>query len=198
MSEDAAFEKLIQRVRARDEAAATELVLQYTPEIRRIARIRLNDARLKQLVESSDICQSVLANFFFRVASGQFDLQTPEQLLKLLATMTCNRVIDQARRERAMRRNEPRRVADSSAALETTADSGSNPSVVVANAELIQVVRQHLTPEELYVTDQRGLGREWADLAGELGGTAESLRKKLGRAMDRVARKLGLDEVHDD
>ena len=52
-----------------------------------------------------DICQSILANFFVRASAGEFDIETPEQLQKLLATMIRNKVTDHARRETAERRN---------------------------------------------------------------------------------------------
>src|SRR5207253_5181912 len=78
------FRDLIRRVRAGDEAAAAELVQHYEPYIRRAVRVRLVDPRLKRLVDSVDVCQSVLASFFVRAALGQYDLETPEQLLKLL------------------------------------------------------------------------------------------------------------------
>ena len=42
---------------------------------------RLADARLGNLLDSMDICQSVLTSFFVRAAAGQYDLETPEQLL---------------------------------------------------------------------------------------------------------------------
>ena len=84
------FEGLIARVRAGDEQAAAELVRRYEPAIRRAARVRLVDTRLNRLLDSMDICQSVMASFFVRTALGQFELETPDQLLKLLATMTRN------------------------------------------------------------------------------------------------------------
>ena len=48
------------------------------------ARLRLTDPRLRRQYDSLDICQSVLASFFVRAAAGQYDLDRPEQLLKLL------------------------------------------------------------------------------------------------------------------
>ena len=56
-------------------------------------RVRLVDTRLNRLLDSMDICQSVLASFFVRAALGQYELETPEQLLKLLATMTRNKLL---------------------------------------------------------------------------------------------------------
>ncbi len=37
-------------------------------------------------------------------------------------------------------------------------------------------------------------GLEWTAIAERLGGTAEALRKKLARAVDRVAHQLHLDD----
>src|SRR5262245_17131627 len=84
VAEFASFAELISRVRAGNHEAAAELVRRYEPAIRRVARYRLQDARLNGSLESMDICQSVMASFFVRAASGQFDLEQPEQLQKLL------------------------------------------------------------------------------------------------------------------
>jgi len=122
MADDPTFRDLILRVRSGDEQAAADLVRRYEPTIRRTVRVRLRNLRLRRVLDSMDVCQSVLLNFFVRVAAGQFELDTPNQLLKLLATMARHKV----------------------------------------------------------------------------GGRPEALRKKLSRAVDRVARQLGLEEVGDD
>src|SRR4051812_55008 len=51
-SEDGAFRDLIRRVRAGDEAAAREVVRIYEPAIRREARVRLVDTRLRRMFDS--------------------------------------------------------------------------------------------------------------------------------------------------
>ena len=40
--------------------------------------------------------------------------------------------------------------------------------------------------------DLRGEGLGWADVAARLGGTAQARRMQLARAVDRLARELGL------
>ena len=90
------FVDLIQRVRAGDEQASTELVRRYEPAIRVAVRARLTDPKLRRLLDSMDVCQSVLGNFFARAATGQFELDRPDQLVALLATMARNRVINHA------------------------------------------------------------------------------------------------------
>ena len=52
-----------------------------------------------------------------------------------------------------------------------------------------------LSPEERRILELRNEGSDWASIASELGGSAESLRRKLSRALDRVAEQLGLDDV---
>ena len=44
----------------------------------------------------------------------------------------------------------------------------------------------------------KSLGREWPEIATELGGNADALRKKFTRAINRVTRELGLDEPGDE
>jgi RNA polymerase sigma-70 factor (ECF subfamily) len=194
MSQDSPFTTLIRRVRAGEADAAAELVRQYEPQIRRMVRLRLTDPRLNRVLDSMDICQSVMANFFVRAAAGQFDLEEPGQLLKLLASMARNKLLNQAEKYQAQRRDQRRVQADGGAALDAVADRAASPSQIVAGAELLQQVRLHLTDDERYLAEQRALGQDWNALAVELGSSPEALRKKLARAVDRVMRRLGLDE----
>src|SRR5262249_24167523 len=105
MAEGNTFQDLIARVRAGDEAAARELVRTYDPPIRRTVRIRLSDPRLRRVLDSTDICQSVFGSFFARAALGQYDLDDPAQLLRLLVNMSRKKLIDHERHERAARRD---------------------------------------------------------------------------------------------
>src|SRR5262249_30858706 len=164
MGEDPGFTDLIRRVRGGEEAAAAELVRTYEPEIRRAVRIRLTNPRLGRVLDSMDICQSVLANFFVRVAAGQFDLEQPEQLLKLLVTMARNKLRDQSRKMHADRRDLGRLEIATPRALETVADAHATPSRIVAGQELLRKLRDRLSEDERYLADQRARGREWADL----------------------------------
>src|SRR5439155_23209521 len=133
---DESFRELIGRVRAGDQAAATDLVRMYEPEVRRAVRIRLTDARLRRVFDSMDVCQSVMANFFTRATDGQFELERPEQLLRLLVTMARNRLTDHARRQRTDRRDN-QRLAATSEGLANVPAAGATPSRIVAERELV-------------------------------------------------------------
>jgi RNA polymerase sigma-70 factor (ECF subfamily) len=195
MFDPSAFTALMTRVRAGDEQAATELVRQYEPLIRREVRLRLEDRRLGRLFDSMDVCQSVLASFFLRTAAGQYDLERPEQLIKLLVSMTRNKLASAARRQHRQRRDNRRVVSGKAEALDAVASAGPSPSSLVAGQELLARLRQSLTEEEQQIADLRGQGLAWAEVAARLGGTAQARRMQLVRAVERIARELGLDEA---
>ncbi len=192
MTEDASFRDLVRRVRARDEQAAAELVRRYEPALRVAIRARLTDARLRRLLDSVDICQSVLANFFVRAASGQFELERSEQLLKLLVTMARNHLINRAVEQRAARRDQ-RRLQPGDPDEMGLAASGPSPSEAVANQELLQAFRARLTEEERRIADARAAGRGWGEIAAEAGETADALQVRFARAVNQAARAVGLE-----
>jgi RNA polymerase sigma factor (sigma-70 family) len=195
------FRALIARVRAGDEQAAAELVRRYEPAIRRAARVRLVDTRLNRLLDSMDICQSVMASFFVRAALGQYELETPDQLLRLLATMTRNKLAGQVKGHGAARRDFRRVTADEGdrdtqegAGAEWIAGQDPTPSRDLAARELLDEAMRRLSPEERRILDCREQGGQWTEIAAELGSSPEAIRKRLARAVDRVAHELGLDE----
>jgi RNA polymerase sigma-70 factor (ECF subfamily) len=193
-SEDAAFRDLIGRVRAGDEAAATQLVGEYEPVIRRVVRIQLRDGRMRRVLDSMDICQSVLRSFFVRAALGQYALRTPQELLKLLSTIARYKLADQVKQHQRECRD-VRRIENGSPDERAIAAVQSSPSEQVANQELLDEFRKRLSDDERHLAEQRALGRGWAEIAAAAGGSPEGLRKKLGRAVDRIGRELGLEDL---
>src|SRR5262249_27374419 len=147
MSGDASFHDFMARVRAGDDAAAAELVRRYEPYIKREVKVRLVNARLRRGLDSMDVCQSALASFFVRAALGQFDLDQPAQLIRLLTTMVRNKLADQAKRERRQKRD-CRRVEEGSADERDLPGAEPTPSRQVAAKELLEEVRKRLTHEE--------------------------------------------------
>jgi RNA polymerase sigma-70 factor (ECF subfamily) len=192
MSEPSTFAELIGRVRAGDDQAATDLVRQYEPLIRREVRLQLEDQRLRRVFDSMDVCQSVLASFFVRAAVGQYDLQDPKQLLRLLVTMTRNKVAAAARHQHRQRRDNRRVAGDED--LAGVADADTTPSEQVAVREVLERFRAGLSDEEKQLADLRAAGVAWEEIAGQLGGTAQARRMQLARAVERIARALGLDD----
>jgi RNA polymerase sigma-70 factor (ECF subfamily) len=193
MADELPFRTLIERVRRGDQEAAAELVRRYEPDVRRMVRLRLTDAHLRRVLDSSDICQSVMANFFVRVAAGQFDLDSPEQLVRLLTTMARNRLLNHAEREKAGRRD-GRRLRAGDAALEAVADRRATPSQVAAGKDLLRRACALLSDEERRLAQLRADGQGWAEIARQFRGSPEALRKRLARALERVREQLDADD----
>jgi RNA polymerase sigma-70 factor (ECF subfamily) len=192
---ESTFDEFFRRVRAGDEDAATELVQRYEPALRLEIRLRLMDRKLRQLLDPADLCQSVLKSFFIRATTGQFELDSPEKLLALLRTMARNKVAHQARRNQAQKRDARRLV---SLGAEDVAGADPSPSRLAIGRELLEAFQSRLSAEERRMAELRSAGREWAEIAAELGGTPQARRKQLARAVGRVAQELGLEGSSDD
>jgi DNA-directed RNA polymerase specialized sigma24 family protein len=154
-------------------------------------RVRLHGGRMTALFDSMDVCQSVLGSFFLRAAAGQYALDTPTNLLKLLTAMARNKLAFQIRRQRAQKRDVGRDVPAERAAEVAAADP--TPSRRAADRDLLAELGRRLTPDERRLVELRNQGHDWNDIAGQLAGNPEALRKKHARALDRVARELGLE-----
>jgi RNA polymerase sigma factor (sigma-70 family) len=195
---DTNFSEFIRRIRSGDQQAAQDLVERYEPVIRREVRMRLRDPRLASQVEWSDISQSVMASFFVRAATGQYDLDQPEQLLRLLVAMTRHKLSNQRRRHRADRRDYRRLEACGPEFLSTRSEEVPSPSRIIAGRELLEEFRRRLSDQERHLADLRGQGYEWAEIAAQLGGTPEARRKQLTRALDRIEQSLEESAGGDD
>jgi RNA polymerase sigma-70 factor (ECF subfamily) len=192
MPPDPSFDELIRRVGSGDEEAAARLVRDFEPVVRRVLRARLRGDRARSEFDSMDVCQSVLAIFFVRAAAGEYDLKGPDDLIKLLVTMTRNKMAEKMRRQHRLRRDSRRTVGGVEELNLAGADP--TPSNVVAGRELLEEARQRLSEEERQIVELRSQGRSWEEVAAALGGTAGARRNQLARALDRVAQELRLNE----
>jgi RNA polymerase sigma-70 factor (ECF subfamily) len=192
MDPSVSFADWIGRVRAGDAEAAAELVRQYERAIRVAVRLRLTDPRLRRQFDSMDVCQSVLASFFVRAAAGQFDLENPAQLVGLLVQMARNKLLMQMRKHHQLRRDVGRE--EPAGEPPAVADDTPGPVRQAAGKELLAALYGRLSPEERELARRRAEGQTWVEIADGLGETAQALRVRLSRALDRVAPELGLDD----
>jgi RNA polymerase sigma factor (sigma-70 family) len=192
------FSELMARLRAGDESAAADLVHQFEPEVRRVVRtwIRRQRLVLGRVLDSADICQSVLARFFVHVAGDRLELESLDHLRNLLLVMARQRLLMHARRNRAACRDLRRTIPLLPDAVAGPVDPHT-PYDQAAERELLDRVRAEFTPEEHELADRRARGQSWAEIVADMGGTAAGRRMQLCRAGTRVARRVGLEaEVH--
>lgn len=185
------FEALMTRIRTGDVDAAMELVREFEPELRRAIRIRLHGPLQRQF-DSMDICQSIYPKFIMHALAGDLDLREPKNVFALLKKMAANKVTDKARAHIGPTRHPGGEQQEGSGVLEKLADPRS-PSAELRARELLEQIKHHLTAEEAELLDYRLKGLQWEEIAAKVGGTADALRKKFARAMDRVAEQLNVE-----
>jgi RNA polymerase sigma factor (sigma-70 family) len=191
MSDTLPFADFVERIRDGDNSAAEELVRLYGPLIRREVRLRFKDDRLKRAFDSIDVCQSVLASFFVRAASGEYELASQGQLVGLLVTMARNKLASRARQEHRLRRDTRRNLNSTVEALEELPDPQPSAIDILSRRELLENLRLSLTDEERRIADLRGDGLGWDEVAVRLGGTGQARRMQFTRGVERVGRQLG-------
>lgn len=191
-NETTQFREMLDRIRKGDQAATEELIRRYESQIRREVHLRMTDPRLRRLLESMDICQSVMASFFIRFWAGQYHIEHPGQLLRLLLSMTKHKLVDQARFWSAARRDLHREVS-------RDAPNGDllSPAIVerdkVEAADLVEKVRSRLSSEEQTLVGLRQEGYDWREIGERCQLTPDAARMRYNRALARVLRDLNLE-----
>ncbi len=97
---NAALERLLERLRAGDAAAAEQLFVAFEPYLRLFVRRQLPED-LQAKFDSVDVVQSVWADLIGGFRTAQWDFPDVSRLRAFLLKATRNRFIDKVRRHRA-------------------------------------------------------------------------------------------------
>lgn len=192
MEKPHSFDELLARLRRGEDGAVREFVATYEPYIRRAIRPRLVRAGLRAAADSADICQSVLGSFLIRIACGEYELHSAGDLEKLLVTIARRKFAALTRREYAERRDRRRVLAILSD--HDPVDPGTDPGQDLLLRDVVEQVRQRLADEERALFESRQKGQSWEAIARQRNDSAVLLRKRLSRALHRVAVELGLED----
>jgi DNA-directed RNA polymerase specialized sigma24 family protein len=185
------FAELVKRAGQGDRDATGLLIEEYTPALRRHVRLILMDNRLRRVLEESDVCQSIMGQFFFGLSAGRFELDGPEQLVGLLKQMVRNKITDRARYWRAGRRDYLRNIAPTNPdQVGEPLCSGPTPSRVVEDREFLAEFESRLSDWERLILAFRRQGMNWPEISSRTGEGPEAIRKRFERALDRVGRTL--------
>ena len=177
---ESAVAGLMARVRAGDETAAHELVVRFGPQIRRAIRVRLAGSRLRRVLDSEDLLQSVFRTFWQERDTVQAD--EPGQLVTWLRAVAVNRLNAHARAAAADKRGGAQ-VNTGSGALAVLAADGPSPLSEVATRDLLERLLERFGPDERRIALARADEVPWEELARREGTTAEALRKQFTRAV---------------
>lgn len=191
------FTEQLRRLRSGDAEAIDAFLAEYEQFIRRSLRFKIRRAALQSVADSVDVCQSVLGSFLLRLSAGEYELQSEEDLRKLLTTIAKRKFLGMARRESAEKRNRGRTVSLSEVA--DVVDSRiASPAQSLELRELRDAMELKLTPHEQTLVRLRNHGLSWEAIGCQLQEEPVVLRKRLSRAIRRVAFELGLEESDED
>ena len=188
------FQDVLRLVRSGDPHAISKFVAKYEPFIRRTMRFRLARASLHSAADSVDVCQSVFGSLFIRLFAGEYELATEEDLSKLLYSIANNKFIALQRRELAKRRDR-RQTVSLNTRVELADERQMTPERTTSLMELISKFESSLEPEEQELYQLRKQGQTWSSIATQVGENPIVLRKRLSRAVKRVAMALGIEDL---
>lgn len=187
------FQQMLSQVRAGNPAAISQFVSEYEPYIRRTVRFRLARSSLNPVADSVDVCQSVFGSFLVRLVAGEYELPTEEDLSKLLYSIANHKFLALQRHELAMRRDR-RQTVSLNQCIEMVDERQATPERSLSLSEMLTEFECSLEEDERVLYLLRKQGYAWNEIATQLSKSPVVLRKRLSRAVKRVALELGIDE----
>ncbi len=182
--------ELLNKWRAGDENAATELHDRFAERIYRLAEKQINN-KFKRRFDADDVVQSVLRTFFRRTEEGQYPVDDSVWLWRLLVKMTMNKIRKYAEREEAAKRNinnETYPDADSVPPNWLAREPSVNEATVLVD-ELASLVKD-LNSSEAEIIGLCLQGRSTTEIAAAIGCSRWTVRRNLDRIGNRVRKQI--------
>lgn len=176
---------LTARVRLGDAAAAAEFVRLFEPQIRRGIRIHGTGLRLQRILDSEDLCQSVMRRFLGQLDNPAVPTDDPTRLLAWLLEVARNRKLEALRRERTAKRGGGWRDVGVELLAEQ-ADQDAPVGLELEQRELLEKLFTRLSERGRRIAQLRADDVPWEDIARQLGGTPEAIRKSYRRAVSEA------------
>jgi DNA-directed RNA polymerase specialized sigma24 family protein len=133
-----------------------------------------------------------MGSFLLRLSAGEYELNSEDDLRTLLASIAKNKFMMLNRYETAAKRNhlitEPL-----SKHPKLAAKNRFDPAEKLVFNELQNELTKRMSAGELELLRLRRDGESWATIAIKLSEEQQVLRKRLSRAINRVASELGLE-----
>jgi RNA polymerase sigma-70 factor (ECF subfamily) len=184
--------RLIERYRADDSQAATELFQRYVARLTALVRARMSP-KLAQRFDPEDVVQSAYRTFFARAKEGEFELKRGGDLWRLLAAITIHKLGKQIERHVAAKRAIGAEQRDPSNADRPFADSPSTRPSAEDEAMLHEEVEQlmcGLDESQCQMLWMRLAGYRLEEIAAETQRSERTVRRLLDKVRDRMQGRL--------
>ncbi len=179
------FTELLARARQGDSAAAGEIVRQYEPEVRILARVLLGPA-LRPVLDSVDLVQSVHRTLLVGLRGDKYEVSTPDRLLALALTVVRRKVARAWRKAKRQVRPASTDPNELAALLASLGADSMDPARTAQLNDAVRTVLGKLGESERRLIELRLLGHSTAEAARELGEDPDVLRVKLSRTRQKL------------
>jgi len=167
-------------LRGGNREAVEKALCDLDPFLRRIIHLRLIDGRLRHVLDTADIFQSLLKDF---MSQEHPQVETSAGLCAYLAVAVRHKIQTRARKERRHAGSLP----EDWEPVCPERPAGRQ----VEDQDFSQAIRTRLSREKRLLFDLKLQGLTWTEIAGRVGGQADALRMRLSRAVATVLSELG-------
>jgi DNA-directed RNA polymerase specialized sigma24 family protein len=191
------FEQLMQRVKAGCPEATREVCERYGKYVRQAIRFVM-DRRLRRLYSERDFEQSVWASFF-KGLPGRAPFASPAQLIRFLATLARNRVIDEVRHRRTAKHDLNREQSldrpcgpdsEGGCLADRVAGREATPSTGPRLKELLESLQSDLSPLDRQILELLGQGHTHAQVEATTGVHPKKIQRLLLDRKLKLRREL--------
>jgi RNA polymerase sigma-70 factor (ECF subfamily) len=183
------FQGLMARAADGDAAALDELVRQYEPKVRVVARVLLGPA-LRPYLDSADLAQSVHKSIVVGLRDNKFQVAGADQLIGLALTVLRRKAAKHWRklqRQRRLSGDGSARSTDSLPGVLTALSSpDGDPAAEAQFRDQMDRLCGHLDDAERHILDLRLDGYTPAEIADRIGVSRVALRVRLTRLRQRL------------
>ena len=189
MAEAPREDVLVSRWRAGDQEAARQIFERYVSQLLTLASRRISQ-RLASRVDPEDIVQSVFRTFFHRAREGQFQIDDPDDLCKLLARITVHKTLRQIAFHRRAKRDACQEAGQGDAEADhmmSLLASEPTPEDTVALYDQMEHFLGQLGTEDRRILQMRMEGYSNVEIADKLNITDRKIRRLLERIRGQAA-----------
>ena len=191
MSPDDSFTQLMDRLRQRDQEAASLVFQRFAGRLLALARDHLAHWAGPQ-ADAEDVVQSAYRSFYHRCAAGQFALSGWQAVWGLLSVIVARKCVNRIEYLRADRRDVQREVpwqlADGSPPGREVPDPEPTPLEAAVLSETIEHWMQALPERDRRILALHLQGYEIPEISARIGRVQRTVRRALERAQERLCR----------
>jgi RNA polymerase sigma factor (sigma-70 family) len=171
-----------------DRQAVEQLLGRLNPFLHKVIHLRLKHGRLRRVMDTTDIFQSLVKDFLSRKEHGHSAKAASGGLCAWLVAAVHYKILTKMRKER--------RHAGSLPDDWDEVSSEPSPAQEMEDRDLGRAVRARLSAENRLLYDLKAQELTWTEIAQQVGGNADALRMRLSRAIVKILRDMRYEEFY--